>query len=48
MALIGHLQARPATENNRNAVYPLVVELAPFTAALPIVVLFEEPQYQET
>lgn len=32
-------KARPATENNRNAVYPLVVELAPLSAALPVVVV---------
>jgi len=31
--------ARPATENNRNAVYPLVVDLAPLSAALPVVVV---------
>jgi len=44
-AAMDHLQARPATENNKNAVYPLVVELAPLSAALPVVVLFEEPQH---
>jgi len=33
------MKARPATENNRNAVYPLVVELAPLSAALPVVVV---------
>ena len=43
--VIGHLQARPATENSRNAVYPLVVDLAPLSAALPVVVLFGEAQY---
>jgi len=32
-------KARPATENNKNAVYPLVVELAPLSAALPVVVV---------
>ena len=45
--MIDHSQARPATENNRNAVYPLVVELAPLSAALPVVVLFEGPQYSQ-
>jgi hypothetical protein len=39
---MNYSQARPATENNRNAVYPLVVELAPLSAALPVVVLFGE------
>jgi len=43
-AVVDHLQARPATENSRNAVCPLVVELAPLSAALPVV-LFGEPQY---
>jgi hypothetical protein len=43
-AVMGHLHARPATENSRNAVYPLVVELAPLSAALPVVVLSGEPQ----
>ena len=45
--VVDHLQARPATENNKNAVYPLVVELAPLSAALPVVVLFEEPQHSQ-
>ena len=45
--VMGHLQARPATENSRNAVYPLVVDLAPLSAALPVVVLFGEAQYPQ-
>lgn len=45
VTVLDHLQARPATENNKNAVYPLVVELAPLSAALPVVVLFAVPQY---
>ena len=45
--VVDRLQARPATENNKNAVYPLVVELAPLSAALPVVVLFEGTQYSQ-
>jgi len=39
VAPTNRMKARPATENNKNAVYPLVVELAPLSAALPVVVV---------
>ena len=37
-----NLQARPATENKRKAMYPLVVDEEPLLEALPVVDLIED------